>query len=414
MGFAAGFTGGVALTLAVAYLSTAAQRTAREEQSLLLQHQADTLDAAIDHPAEARRPTRAELAAARRANFVDRAKDRWNADVESTVRWLQGADWSATREKAERRAEALAESSGAYEAARRAKAAALARTVEVREEVGDIMERSLRKGKDIVNEVETAVGSVAGVTDEKLKPESDVAKALRQRFEKAPAKPKTVAEVLAERLAKAMSAKDKDCLGRIQRAIVRHYNEERSTPENQGTPRDSAHNEARDNAYFADMSRLRTIRGRLERQAKRQERREAVGRALRGVADTMKDGGMGRAARWVKDALKDHQAPVSSLSEGSLLGRGSGGARDDAPVDKDPSKKGNSGDKGKLKKRDGGGKAKSKKERAEDKQKSKEAKAERKKQRKAEDERWRESIRELELKTYGPARPPRPPPLGMY
>lgn len=184
--------GGAALTLAIAYMSTVGQLRAREEQSLLVQQESRTLDAAIDHPPAPRRPTRSELAAAARANFTDRAKDRWNAEVEGVVRWLQNADWDRARERAEDRVGALVGATGADEAVERVKAAAQEKGAAVKEELGEIAERSISKGRDVVGEVESVV-------DDAAQPETDVQKALRQRYEKAPAKTKTVSEVLEER-----------------------------------------------------------------------------------------------------------------------------------------------------------------------------------------------------------------------
>ena len=182
----------MALTLAVAYMSTMGQIRAREQQSLLVQQQSRTLDEAIDHPPAPRRPTREELAAAARANFADRAKDKWNSEVEGAVRWLQNADWDRARERAEDKVGMLMGASGADEAVERVKVAAQTKGAVVKEEIGEIVDRSIRKGKDIVGEVNT-------VGEDAVKPESDVEKALRQRYEKAPAQKKTVSEVLKER-----------------------------------------------------------------------------------------------------------------------------------------------------------------------------------------------------------------------
>lgn len=177
----------MALTLAVAYMSTLAQQRAREEQSLLVQQQSRTLDAAIDHPPAPRRPTRAELAAAARANFTDRAKDRWNSEVEGAVRWLQGADWERARERAEDRVGVLVGASGADVAVERA----VARGAEATEELGEIVERGIVKGKD--------AGDIDAVADDAIGPEGEVERALRQRYERAPARTRTVSEVLRER-----------------------------------------------------------------------------------------------------------------------------------------------------------------------------------------------------------------------
>lgn len=173
-------------------MSTLTQQRAREQQSLLVQQQSETLDAAIDHPQAPRRPTRAELAAAARANFTDRAKDRWNAEVEGAVRWLQDADWNRARERVEERMGVLAGATGAEAAAERAKDVVVTRGLEIKEEVGEIVERSIGKGRDVVGEVESVAEDAAA------KPESNVQKALRQRYEK-PAQTKTVTEVLRER-----------------------------------------------------------------------------------------------------------------------------------------------------------------------------------------------------------------------
>lgn len=182
----------MALTLAVAYMSTMGQIRAREQQSLLVQQQSRTLDEAIDHPPAPRRPTREELAAAARANFADRAKDKWNSEVEGAVRWLQNADWDRARERAEDKVGMLMGASGADEAVERVKVAAQTKGAVVKEEIGEIVDRSIRKGKDIIGEVNT-------VGEDAVRPESDVEKALRQRYEKAPAQKKTVSEVLKER-----------------------------------------------------------------------------------------------------------------------------------------------------------------------------------------------------------------------
>lgn len=46
-------------------------------------------------------PTRSEAAAAERAHFVEKAKDRWNAEIEGAVHWVQNKDWDEVREGVE-------------------------------------------------------------------------------------------------------------------------------------------------------------------------------------------------------------------------------------------------------------------------------------------------------------------------
>lgn len=46
-------------------------------------------------------PTRSEVAAAERETLIEKAKDRWNAEVEGAVRWAQTKDWDEVREDLE-------------------------------------------------------------------------------------------------------------------------------------------------------------------------------------------------------------------------------------------------------------------------------------------------------------------------
>ncbi|KAI8966591.1 hypothetical protein F5Y11DRAFT_109298 [Daldinia sp. FL1419] len=101
MGFTTGFTGGVTLTLSVAYLGVLAHQRHRERQAAILRQQTRLISGIIDPLPPVLPPTRAELAAAERANFVERAKDRWNAEIESAVHWAQNKDWVEVRENVE-------------------------------------------------------------------------------------------------------------------------------------------------------------------------------------------------------------------------------------------------------------------------------------------------------------------------
>ncbi|KAK8005427.1 hypothetical protein PG990_011464 [Apiospora arundinis] len=101
MGFTTGFTGGVTLTLGVAYLTVLAHQRNRERQSAVLRAQTDLISGMTDPLPPVHPPTRAELAALERQNLIDTAKDRWNNEVEGAVRWAQHKDWTAVREEAE-------------------------------------------------------------------------------------------------------------------------------------------------------------------------------------------------------------------------------------------------------------------------------------------------------------------------
>ncbi|KAI1090019.1 hypothetical protein F5B19DRAFT_494844 [Rostrohypoxylon terebratum] len=101
MGFTTGFTGGVTLTLSIAYLTVLAHQRSREHQAAVLRQQTYLLSSIIDPLPPALPPTRAEIAAAERAHFTEKAKDRWNSEVEGAVRWAQSKNWDEVREDAE-------------------------------------------------------------------------------------------------------------------------------------------------------------------------------------------------------------------------------------------------------------------------------------------------------------------------
>ncbi|KAG7113099.1 hypothetical protein HYQ45_016983 [Verticillium longisporum] len=97
MGVTTGLTGGVTLTLGLAYLAVQTHQRTREHQSQLLRSQARVLDSFLEPVVPAPPPTRHEIEAAKRANLVDTAKDRWNAEVEGAVHYLQRTDWDDVR-----------------------------------------------------------------------------------------------------------------------------------------------------------------------------------------------------------------------------------------------------------------------------------------------------------------------------
>ncbi|KAF4334339.1 hypothetical protein FBEOM_11833 [Fusarium beomiforme] len=98
MGFTTGFTGGVTLTLSLAYLSVLAHQRTREQQGSALRAQALAIQGLIDPLPPLPLPTRSEVAAAQRAHTVEIVKDRWNTEVENAVRWVQHTDWVQVRE----------------------------------------------------------------------------------------------------------------------------------------------------------------------------------------------------------------------------------------------------------------------------------------------------------------------------
>ncbi|EQL03755.1 hypothetical protein G6O67_004416 [Ophiocordyceps sinensis] len=107
MGFATGFTGGVTLTLSLAYLSVLAHQRNREEQSRALRAQSLALQSIFNPIPQPLPPSRSEVAAAQRAASIEVAKDRWNDEVENAVRWMQKTDWTGIRESLEARVATL-------------------------------------------------------------------------------------------------------------------------------------------------------------------------------------------------------------------------------------------------------------------------------------------------------------------
>lgn len=191
-------------------------------------------------------PTRSERAALARANFVETAKDRWNAEVEGAVQWIQHKDWVEVREELEagagrlwasvaggqtvgETAEAAADkvraavdehgatvaaaAARAYQEAKVKSAEAAGQTQEKaveaaqvsKEAATSIWERGFAKSKEVADKAKAAVGlaeeKVASAVDAaKTLPKSDVEKVLQQRYQKSsPDTAKSIEEALAER-----------------------------------------------------------------------------------------------------------------------------------------------------------------------------------------------------------------------
>lgn len=227
-------TGGVTLTLSLAYLSVLAHQRTREHQSRHLGAQALALQSLVDPVPQPLPPSRAEMAAARRAASIEAAKDRWNDEVGKAARWAQSTDWDEVREGLEARvaglwATAFGESVDAAEAtagkleplahktetaaketAREMATAARAAFDGALDKARTRAERSispaLERGQDRAQEVAGMVKSAVGLAEDKTadgtdgKGQSAVQKALQQRYEKAGAETeRTAAEVLRAR-----------------------------------------------------------------------------------------------------------------------------------------------------------------------------------------------------------------------
>lgn len=260
MGFVTGFTGGVTLTLGVAYLTVLAHQRNRERQADILRANAIVLNTLSTGPGTkpvALAPSRAEIELVRRAHFVEAAKDKWNSELEGAVQWAQNKDWTRVREDVEgaagrvwnrvaggeveegvkrvedgafrakeeavafeqrakeqavafeRRAEAEARSvsAAAGRAVEESKAKAAVtlqeRAVEAKTTAAEVVQRGVEKGRELVGKaqaavglVEDKVGSAAAATRDRIT-ESDVERALRQRYETP--RLQTAEEAFAER-----------------------------------------------------------------------------------------------------------------------------------------------------------------------------------------------------------------------
>ncbi|KAH8782578.1 hypothetical protein BGZ57DRAFT_758628 [Hyaloscypha finlandica] len=98
MGFTTGFTGGVTLTLGIAYLTVLAHERNRRAQAEALRSQSRVLTSLLEPSPIPPPQSRAELAREERSSLTETLKDRWNEEVEHAVRRVQKTDWNEVRE----------------------------------------------------------------------------------------------------------------------------------------------------------------------------------------------------------------------------------------------------------------------------------------------------------------------------
>jgi altered-inheritance-of-mitochondria protein 5 len=90
-------TGGVTVTLGLAYLTVLYHERNRQSQALHLRSQSHVLNSLLE-PEPTSVLSRAELARKSRSTFTESAKDRWNGEIENAVRFVHRTDWAAVRE----------------------------------------------------------------------------------------------------------------------------------------------------------------------------------------------------------------------------------------------------------------------------------------------------------------------------
>ncbi|OTB09226.1 hypothetical protein M426DRAFT_134786 [Hypoxylon sp. CI-4A] len=204
MGFTTGFTGGVTLTLSIAYLTVLAHQRSREHQAAVLRQQTRLLSGIVDPLPPTLPPTRAEIAAAERANLIERAKDRWNSEVEGAVHWAQNKDWDEVRE-------------GVETAVSRLWARAL----------GDTQDQVVQKGEDVVAKAQTEANGK--LTHDKKQAEG-VAAAAKTAYADAKAKGSEVATQTKEKAEESRGSffssiadgwkRSKEVAGKAKSAVV--------------------------------------------------------------------------------------------------------------------------------------------------------------------------------------------------
>jgi len=238
MGFFSGFTGGVTVTLAIAYYALFSHERNRQAQAINLRLATRTLNSIFEPPLEPLGPTRAELLRAERSTLLDTAKDRWNSEIERAVRSLQNANWEDIREK---RDQAIAKVLGnSLEGARHGienveksagavwsegKEKAMAKTSQITEEIPSKVEqvrtkastagagtvdaargavrnavsKGIEKGKELVGKAQHAVGATAVESKEAIA-QSGVERALEERYKpRSSVLDQTPEEILAAR-----------------------------------------------------------------------------------------------------------------------------------------------------------------------------------------------------------------------
>ncbi|KAH6899963.1 hypothetical protein B0T10DRAFT_11701 [Thelonectria olida] len=204
MGFTTGFTGGVTLTLSLAYLTVLTHQRNREQQGQALRAQALALQGLVEPFPPLPPPTRSEVAAAQRATAVEVAKDRWNTEVMNAVRWVQRTDWVQVREGLEESASRLFgyTVNGASDAAEKKIEPALTEgVVKVAAAATGAFEEARAKGKEVIvatiENGKEVIQNLEGGAQPTLSP---VQMALNQRYEKPSVQVhKTVEQALAER-----------------------------------------------------------------------------------------------------------------------------------------------------------------------------------------------------------------------
>lgn len=162
-------TGGVTLTLGIAYLTVYQHERIRSAQAHHLRTQSHLLTTLIDPPQNAPAPlTRAEVARQERSTITERAKDRWNEEIEKSIRFVQTTNWNEVRESLEDQIARLW--GGGLERTRESISKAETRAQPVLEDAGRKAQAGAQRAKDeghrLVNDA--AKGTISGAEEAKV------------------------------------------------------------------------------------------------------------------------------------------------------------------------------------------------------------------------------------------------------
>ncbi|KAK4172000.1 hypothetical protein QBC36DRAFT_223633 [Triangularia setosa] len=226
MGFVAGFTGGLTLTLSLTYLALHTHRRNREVQSSLLRSQSQTLDT-LNPLSSSTLPPRKSTAgyitpdgqytyvprqtlASTTTSFLEDAKARWNSEVIAAVNWAQShsptIESAASDKIVDLAHNAPAIQKQITEASREGWQTAEKGLFRAEKTIGEVVEKTVEKTKEAYGKAKAKVylaeEKLEAKLDAKLEGVSEIERTLAERFDTEKREKRlerSVEEVLAER-----------------------------------------------------------------------------------------------------------------------------------------------------------------------------------------------------------------------
>ncbi|KAK4200660.1 hypothetical protein QBC40DRAFT_279492 [Triangularia verruculosa] len=223
MGFVAGFTGGLTLTLSLTYLALHTHRRNREVQSSLLRSQSHTLDTLNPLSSSTLPPRKSYVTtdgsytyvprqplSSTTTSFLEDAKARWNSEVIAAVNWAQSHSPQIESVAGDKIVD-LAHNAPAIrekvsEASREGWQTAEKGLFRAEKKIGEVVEKTVEKGKEVYDKAKAKVylaeEKLESKVDAKLEGVSEIERALAERFDQEKRErnlERSVEEVLAER-----------------------------------------------------------------------------------------------------------------------------------------------------------------------------------------------------------------------